>query len=67
MASYASHQWVIRKRTIKGRTRTVINPLVEDDQRIEELAAMRRGDSAAEGARQEALAMLVEAQTAGSN
>jgi DNA repair protein RecN (Recombination protein N) len=62
MASYASHQWVIRKRTEKGRTRTTILPL-DEAERVEELAAMLRGDTASEGTRQEALAMLAEAQS----
>jgi DNA repair protein RecN (Recombination protein N) len=62
MASYAAHQWVIRKRTERGRTRTTIVPLGEAE-RVDELAAMLRGDSAAEGTRQEALAMLVEARS----
>jgi DNA repair protein RecN (Recombination protein N) len=35
---------------------------LDDTERIDELAAMLRGDSAAEGTRQEALAMLEEAQ-----
>ena len=61
MASYAHHQWVIRKRIERGRSRTTITPLGEAE-RIEELAAMLRGDSAAEGTRQEAMAMLLEAQ-----
>ncbi len=61
MASFARHQWVIRKHTERGRTRTTITPLAEND-RVEELAAMLRGDSAAETTRQEAMAMLVEAQ-----
>jgi DNA repair protein RecN (Recombination protein N) len=63
MASYAERQWVIRKQTEKGRTRTTIAPL-DDDERVEELAAMLRGDAAAEGTRQEALAMLMEARSA---
>ena len=63
MASYAHHQWVIRKRIERGRSRTTITPLGEAE-RIKELAAMLRGDSAAEGTRQEALAMLLEAQDA---
>lgn len=63
MASFASRQWVIRKQVERGRTRTTITPLDESD-RIEELAAMLRGDSAAEGTRQEALSMLLEAQAA---
>ena len=61
MASYAHHQWVIRKRIDRGRSRTTITPLGENE-RIKELAAMLRGDSAAEGTRQEAMAMLLEAR-----
>jgi DNA repair protein RecN (Recombination protein N) len=61
MASYAAHQWVIRKRTEHGRTRTTIVPLGETE-RVEELAVMLRGDSVADGTRQEARAMLVEAR-----
>jgi DNA repair protein RecN (Recombination protein N) len=63
MASYAHRQWVIRKHVERGRTRTTITPL-DDEARVEELAAMIRGDSAAEGTRQEAMAMLMEAQAA---
>ena len=63
MASYAHHQWVIRKRIERGRSRTTITHLGEAE-RIKELAAMLRGDSAAEGTRQEAMAMLLEAQDA---
>ncbi len=62
MASYARRQWVIRKRVERGRSRTTIAPL-DDAERVEELAAMLRGESAAEGTRQEALAMLAEAQS----
>jgi len=62
MASYASHQWIIRKRTDRGRTRTTITPL-EETERVDEIAAMLRGDSAAEGTRQEALSMLMEARS----
>ena len=47
----------------RGRTRTTISPLADSD-RVNELAAMLRGDSAAEGTRREARAMLVEARTA---
>jgi len=63
MASYADRQWVIRKRIERGRSRTTITPLGAAE-RIDELAAMLRGDSAAEGTRQEAMAMLREAQPA---
>ena len=62
MASYADRQWVIRKRIERGRSRTTITPL-DEAERIDELAAMLRGDSAAEGTRQEAMAMLREAQS----
>jgi DNA repair protein RecN (Recombination protein N) len=61
MASYADHHWVIKKQIERGRSRTSITPLAEA-KRIDELAAMLRGDSAAEGTRQEAMAMLHEAQ-----
>jgi len=60
LASYAAHQWVIRKEAVRGRTRTTIEQ-VDDDERVAELAAMIRGDSAAEVTRQEAAAMLAEA------
>ena len=61
MASFAAHQWAIRKVVDRGRTRTTIAPL-DEAARVAELAAMLRGDSAAEGTRQEALSMLVEAR-----
>ncbi len=61
VACHARRQWVIRKQTERGRTRTTITPLNDAD-RVNELALMLRGDSAAEGTRQEALAMLQEAQ-----
>lgn len=63
MASYANTQWVIRKQVERGRTRTTITPLGETD-RVAELAAMLRGDSAAEGTRREARAMLLEGRSA---
>jgi len=63
MASYASKQWVIRKQVDKGRTRTTIAPLAESE-RVAELAAMLRGDSAAESTRLEAREMLREARQA---
>jgi DNA repair protein RecN (Recombination protein N) len=63
VASYSRRQWAIRKKTERGRTRTTITPL-DDAARVDELAAMLRGKSAAEGTRQEALAMLREAQAA---
>ena len=63
MASFAAHQWIIRKKTDRGRTRTTIAPL-DQDERVDEIAAMLRGDSAAEGTRQEAISMLLEARGA---
>ncbi len=50
---------VIRKKTEKGRTRTTIERL-DDPGRVDELAAMLRGDDAAENTRAEAQAMLAE-------
>ena len=61
VASYADHQWIIRKQTDRGRTRTTITPLDEAG-RVNEIAAMLRGDAAAEGTRQEAVLMLAEAR-----
>ncbi len=66
MASFARHQWVIRKETVRGCSRTTIEELVDTD-RVSELAAMLRGDSAAESTKQEASAMLAEAQAAGAH
>jgi DNA repair protein RecN (Recombination protein N) len=63
VASYAGRQWAIRKQTERGRTRTTITPL-DEPERVTELAEMLRGESAAEGTRQEAIAMLLEARTA---
>jgi DNA repair protein RecN (Recombination protein N) len=61
MASYAARQWVIRKHVEQGRTCTTVSPL-DQRGRVAELAAMLRGDSAAEGTRKEARAMLQEAK-----
>jgi DNA repair protein RecN (Recombination protein N) len=61
IASYARHQWVIRKQVERGRSRTIIRRL-DHEARVDELAAMLRGESAAEGTRKEALSMLREAQ-----
>jgi len=61
MASYAHRQWVIRKHVERGRSHTTIRQL-QPDERIDELAHMLRGESAAEGTRKEAMAMLREAQ-----
>jgi DNA repair protein RecN (Recombination protein N) len=61
MASFAKHQWAIRKQVVKGRTRTTITPL-SGAERIVELAAMLRGDSATKLTKAEAKSMLAEAQ-----
>ena len=61
MASFAKHQWAIRKLVAKGRTRTTI-AFLSQAERVTELAAMLRGDSAAESTKAEAQAMLAEAQ-----
>jgi DNA repair protein RecN (Recombination protein N) len=61
MASYARRQWVIKKHVERGRSHTTIR-LLEKEERIDELAHMLRGESAAAGTRKEAMAMLREAQ-----
>ena len=61
MASHADRHWVVRKEVRRGRTRTTIAPLGEAE-RVAELAAMIRGDQAAESTHREALAMLAEAR-----
>jgi DNA repair protein RecN (Recombination protein N) len=61
MASFADRQWAIKKHVERGRSHTTIR-LLEKDERINELAHMLRGDSAAAGTRKEAMAMLREAQ-----
>ncbi len=62
MASHAAHQWVVRKESAKGRTRTTIERL-DEDRRVEEIAVMLRGDAAVDRTRQEARAMLMEARS----
>ena len=58
VACYASHQWTIRKASTGRKTATTILPLVNDEERIEELALMLRGDSRSETTRKEAAEML---------
>jgi DNA repair protein RecN (Recombination protein N) len=62
VASYASHQWSIRKSTTGKRTATTILPLTTEDARIEELTLMLRGESRSETTRREAAEMLKAAQ-----
>jgi DNA repair protein RecN (Recombination protein N) len=62
VASYAVHQWTIRKTTTAKRTATTITPLTTDEGRIEELALMLRGESRSETTRKEAAEMLKSAE-----
>lgn len=61
VASYARHQWTIRKRRRGTRTATTIE-LLGDPDRLEELASMLRGEARGETTRQEAAAMLEAAR-----
>jgi len=61
VASYARHHWTIRKLRRGSRTVTQIH-LLSDDQRLEELASMLRGEARGETTRQEAAAMLEAAR-----
>jgi len=58
VASYAAHQWTIRKTSTGKRTTTTIAPLANNESRVEELALMLRGDSRSETTRKEAAEML---------
>lgn len=58
VASYAAHQWTIRKTATSKRTATTITPLTTEEARIEELALMLRGESRSETTRKEAAEML---------
>ena len=61
VASYAQHQWTIRKTTKGKRTITTIVALTDEGARLEELASMLRGESRSETTLQEAAAMLKNA------
>jgi DNA repair protein RecN (Recombination protein N) len=61
VASYAPHQWTIRKLRRGQRTTTSIEHL-DDQARLDELASMLRGKSRSESTRQEAAAMLAAAK-----
>jgi DNA repair protein RecN (Recombination protein N) len=58
VASYARYHWTIRKQTKGKRTTTSIQQLTNEADRLEELAAMLRGEARGETTRQEVLAML---------
>ncbi len=61
VASYARHQWTIRKGRRGSRTITTIQ-LLDEGPRLEELASMLRGDARGETTRKEAEAMLAAAK-----
>jgi DNA repair protein RecN (Recombination protein N) len=64
VASYARHQWTIRKVRRGQRTATRIE-LLGEPERLDELAAMLRGKARGETTRQEAAAMLEAARRRG--
>src|SRR6202521_2625595 len=61
VASYARHQWTIRKVRRGKRTITQIQRL-DEPERLDELASMLRGEARGETTRQEAAAMLAAAK-----
>jgi DNA repair protein RecN (Recombination protein N) len=61
VASYARHQWTIRKSRRGKRTVTTIQ-LLSEGERVDELASMLRGEAKGETTRQEAEAMLTAAR-----
>jgi DNA repair protein RecN (Recombination protein N) len=58
VASYATHHWTIRKKTVGKRTTTAITQLTGQAERVEELALMMRGEERSETTRKEAGEML---------
>jgi DNA repair protein RecN (Recombination protein N) len=61
VASYAQHQWTIRKAR-RGRRTTSTIQLLSEAERLEELASMLRGEARGETTRQEAAAMIAAAK-----
>jgi DNA repair protein RecN (Recombination protein N) len=61
VASYARSHWTVRKTKRGGRTVTQVT-LLENAERLEELASMLRGEARGETTRKEAAAMLEAAQ-----
>jgi DNA repair protein RecN (Recombination protein N) len=61
VASYARHQWTIRK-VRRGKRTTTSIALLQDDERLDELASMLRGEAKGETTRREAAAMLEAAR-----
>jgi DNA repair protein RecN (Recombination protein N) len=64
VASFARHHWTIRKEKVKGRTVTRIHALESEDERLEELASMLRGEARTSSTRQEVRQMLDAARAA---
>jgi DNA repair protein RecN (Recombination protein N) len=62
VAVYAKHQWTIRKTTKAKRTSTTITELATEDDRLEELASMMRGEARSDTTRREAQEMLKSAK-----
>jgi DNA repair protein RecN (Recombination protein N) len=62
VAAFARHQWTIRKTTKGKRTATTISQLVSEDERLEELASMMRGEARGTTTRQEASELLKAAK-----
>jgi DNA repair protein RecN (Recombination protein N) len=62
VASYAAHQWTIRKTSTGKKTATTIAELTGSDARVEELSLMLRGESRSETTRKEAAEMLRAAE-----
>ena len=58
VACYAVHQWTIRKQTAGKRTTTTITRLTSEEDRVEELAMMLRGEARSATTRKEAAEML---------
>src|SRR5437763_3478650 len=58
LASYAQHHWTIRKQPRGKRTVTTIALLADESERLDELAAMLRGEARGETTRQEVAALL---------
>jgi DNA repair protein RecN (Recombination protein N) len=61
VASYAKHQWTIRK-VRRGKRTTTSIALLSEGERLDELASMLRGEARGETTRQEAAAMLEAAR-----
>ena len=62
VAVYSKHQWTIRKFMKAKRTSTTITPLNSDEERLEEIASMMRGEARGETTRKEAAEMLKTAR-----